>query len=263
MLTNYIDLIKKITVRILFLPIHFFILFLFFLDKINLFELEKMRKLKKLKNTFKDKKAIILGNGPSVDLDFCERIDKEKFIVFSANRIHLIYPETRFRPHYVVSSDPQVISDFGKEIKQANLKEGIKVFFAGRNYFNKIIDVYLLYLNPFKFKINPYFGLAGGGGSLFIAIQLAYYFGIKQMYLYGVDHNFKFSLNNGLANGDNNHFIKNYRSGKSWIPPRTKLIEQSFKKCDMFLRNENGFLFNSTNGGLLNVLERKDPNELL
>lgn len=256
-------MIKKIIHRVLFLPIHFFLYTLFILNKLNIISLKKIEKIKKFKNIYKGKKAIILGNGPSVDLNFCENINKDDFIIFAANRIHLVYNQTKFKPHFVVSSDPQVISDFGKEIKEQNTKEGVITFFAGRKFFDPIIDLYLLFLNPFKFKKTPYFGLAGGGGSLFIAIQLAYYSGIKEMYLYGVDHNFKFDLSNGLAKGDNNHFIKNYRSGKKWIPPRTKLIEQSFKECDLFLRSKNGFLLNGTKGGKLNVLERRDLNEIL
>jgi hypothetical protein len=256
-------MIKKVFFRILFIPFHVFFKLIFFLNDLGFIKLKKIQKLKEKKNSYKGKKAIILGNGPSVDLKFCEKISKGDFIIFAANRIHLVYPETKFRPHYVVSSDPQVISDFGNEIKEQNSKEGIATFFAGRNYFNAINDLYLLFLNPFKFKSSPYYGLAGGGGSLFIAIQLAYYFGITEMYLYGVDHNFKFDLNNGLATGDNNHFIKDYRSGKKWIPPRTKLIEQSFRECDQFLLKKNGFLVNGTNGGKLNTLKRKNLNEIL
>ena len=256
-------MIRKIIFRGLFLPIHLFFNFFFFLHQLGIIESRKIRNLKEKRGFYKGKKAIILGNGPSVDLEFCEKINKDDFVIFAANNIHLIYPETDFRPHHVVSSDPQVIADFGKEIKQKNSEEGISCFFAGRNYFSNIIDLYLLFLNPFKFKHTPYFGLAGGGGSLFIAIQLAYYFGITEMYLYGVDHNFNFKMNRGMATGDDNHFIKNYRSGKEWIPPRTKLIEQSFNACDIFLKNKNGFLKDGTKGGKLTILEKINLNEIL
>ena len=89
------------------------------------------------------------------------------------------------------------------------------------------------------------------------------------MILYGIDHSFKFKLNTEKkdhyrnARGDNNHFIKGYRSGKPWCPPSTELIEQSLKSCDEFLRQSGGWLKNSARGGKLEVLERIDFDHVL
>ena len=106
-----------------------------------------------------------------------------------------------------------------------------------------------------------------GGGTLIAALQIGYKMGIRKFYLYGVDHNFSYRNNDdGSANdaqGEGNHFIKNYRSGKSWQAPRKELIEESFVKCEQILRAEGGGLLNATNGGELDVLKRCDFSKIL
>jgi hypothetical protein len=101
-----------------------------------------------------------------------------------------------------------------------------------------------------------------GGGTLIAAIQIGYFLGVRKFVLYGVDHNFDFKTEENAedefrsASGDDNHFIKNYRSGKNWCPPAMQLIEDSFSYADEMLRKEGGFLVNATRGGNLEVLER-------
>jgi hypothetical protein len=86
--------------------------------------------------------------------------------------------------------------------------------------------------------------------------------GIRQFYLYGVDHSFKFQKRpEGVdiyksAQGEGNHFIANYRDGKPWCPPATALIEWAFQVADRTLRKEGGWVKNATRGGHLDVLER-------
>lgn len=98
-----------------------------------------------------------------------------------------------------------------------------------------------------------------GGGTLIAAIQLGHHMGIREFYLYGVDHNFAYDKNDDKQNdakGDGNHFIKNYRSGKTWQSPKMELVEEAFMKSDIILRQDGGFLKNATNGGKLEVLDR-------
>ena len=109
-----------------------------------------------------------------------------------------------------------------------------------------------------------------GGASLNVAIQLGYFMGIKHFVLYGVDHEFKYktvpnpSYNDFCtARGDDNHFIKNYRTGKLWCPPHLEMIEKSLAWADRYLRQRGGWLINATRGGQLDVLERKNFDEVI
>ncbi len=120
---------------------------------------------------------------------------------------------------------------------------------------------------PFIFSKDIKRIVMSGGGSLNVALQLGYHMGIKKFYLYGVDHSFKFEKNpektGSEVTGEGNHFIANYRSGKTWQAPRTDLTEETFIKLDKKLRENDGFLINATHGGKLEVLKRRQLKNIL
>ncbi len=223
-----------------------------------------------VKDIYDGKVGFLMGNGPSVRIEDLELIANNKNIVtFAANRIHLIYDQSGYRPDYIVSSDQQVIDDFGQEIIDKNEKNS--VFFASffKPKFLKGEYCWLKLKNgrPFRFSEEIQKTVMSGGGSLNMALQLGYHMGIRKFYLYGVDHSFKFEKNKTRkghnAIGEGNHFIKNYRSGKTWQAPQNDLVEETFVKLDSKLRCNNGFLINATHGGKLEVLERKNLKDVL
>ena len=221
------------------------------------------KKVMQLKGLHVGRRAILLGNGPSVSYKDLERFDG--YVIFSCNRIHLAYENTTFRPDYVLTSDEQVIDDFSEDIVKNN--KGIaKTVFVSKKL-NKLSDYWFMLKKgkPFKFRINIHQGLQSGGGTLISAVQLGHYMGIKEFYLYGVDHNFNFQLETkGTrdASGEGNHFLKNYRAGKSWQAPTMDIVEDAFKESDKYLRKNGGFIKNATRGGSLEVLERVDINDV-
>ena len=65
------------------------------------------------------------------------------------------------------------------------------------------------------------------------------------------------------ASGDGNHFIENYRSGRTWQAPRYHLVEDALVKLNIFLQDKHGSVQNATNGGRLEVLDRTCVSNLL
>ncbi len=229
--------------------------------------------LEAIKDIHKGKKCVLIGNGPSVKLGELELLKGNKNIVtFCANRFHLCFEQTDFRPEYLVSSDEQMIRDFGEEMVSSDVNhvflsdlykpDCLKIKTDG-----KATWVKLFHGRPFRFSKNIEEGAMAGGGTLIMALQIGYKMGIRDFYLYGVDHSFEFKNHgdgsNNDAIGDGNHFIKNYRSAKAWQSPRMELVEEAFMKSDMILRKEGGALKNATNGGKLEVLERVDFGSLV
>lgn len=219
-----------------------------------------------LKDRHKGKIGFMLGNGPSVRSEDLELIADKPFVSFACNRIHLAYNDTNFRPNYVLSADEQMIADFGQEITDYNNSclfiSKTRPFISGDfTWFHQKNG------RPFKFSKDVTRDVMVGGGTLISAIQIAYHMGIREFYVYGVDHNFKFEKNKdgGHRNaiGEGNHFIKNYRSGKKWQAPVIDLVEEAFSACDVELRKENGYLLNITRGGRLEVLERKNFEDVI
>jgi len=261
---NIENIVPRLKRKLLEVPYDFFWFCKNLIKSIINYESSYDKQVLKLKEIHRGKKAILLGNGPSVSYEDLEKFDG--YIIFACNRIHLAYEHTSFRPDFVLTSDEQVIDDFSKDITKNN--KGIaKTIFVSKK-FNVLSDFWFMLKkgNPFEFRVNVSKGLQSGGGTLISAVQLGYYMGINEFYLYGVDHSFKFnseSKGTSSASGEGNHFLKNYRAGKSWQAPTLDVVEDAFKKSDEFLRSKNGFIKNATRGGKLEVLERIDVNEIV
>ncbi|MCP5054536.1 MAG: DUF115 domain-containing protein, partial [bacterium] len=201
-----------------------------------------LSRLKSFKDIHRGKTAFLVGSGPSVRLEDLEKLGDP--ITFCFNRFHLAYESLTFRPTYTVTADLGMIRDFGAEIIEKS--EGT-VFVASQT--RPGLPGEFTWLNikitapPLSFSKKIYHHAALGGSSLMIAIQLGYYMGIKNFILYGVDHNFNYTIVDPppenryiAATGDDNHFIKNYRSGKPWCQPNIQMIEKTFLWADRYLR---------------------------
>ena len=222
--------------------------------------------IQSLRGSFKGQVGWLIGNGPSVRTEDLDQIVGQ--CGFCCNRFYMAYDQMKFRPNFTVSCDKQVVEDFGRDI--ISNSEGTVVFSTHQNY-NLEGSVWLPSIDngsELMFNEKTLANITPAGGTLFTAIQLGYFLGIRKFYLYGVDHNFKFeSVENQdsyrTAQGEDNHFIKDYRSGKKWSPPVMGLVEEAFTKADLFLRKEGGFVVNATRGGKLEVLQRLEFEDAL
>jgi hypothetical protein len=226
------------------------------------------RTLVRLRNKHVGKRAFLLGNGPSVRLQDLDRLQTE--VTFSCNRFHLAYPQTRLRPSYTLSADRQTIEDFGQEIVANSagvvfMAHPTRPHFAGN--FIWLRSGVTRYEKSSPFTPNVYNYVYSFGATLIVALQIGYFMGIREFILYGVDHSYNFQPTGNpdvyrSAEGEGNHFIPNYRSGRPWCPPYTVGIEKGFSAWGEKLRQEGGCLVNATHGGALNVLPRVQFEEL-
>lgn len=249
-------MIKRIFRRFKLIPVRFASRVVTGLRVAPNFEINSERKVE-------SKVVWIIGNGPSVKIDDLEKIHGSGMLSAVANRFHMTYSKTSYRPDFVVSSDEDMIRDFGEEIAQNNAERS--VIFAVDNCFKKYGQARLLLrlYSKIRLRISPIRGVYNAGGSLFTAIQVFYSMGYRDFILYGIDHNFQYNMVGGKAVGDGNHFIKNYRSGKEWIPPRTRQIEESFLRVKRQLESEGGSIVNASRYSLLPNIKRVDFDNIL
>ena len=216
--------------------------------------------LAKYKDIHKGETAWLIGNGPSVRTEALEHLSGK--LTFGFNRLHLAYGETDFRPSYVVCGDRQMLADFGEEIARLS---AVPVFFASST--RPAIDRPFSWLRqipcfPSIFSLNAADYVTAGGSSVYVAMQLAFYMGVRKFYLYGADFNFSYTRDitntdqDRSAVGEDNHFIRNYRAGLPWSPPELRNISSSFLTADIFMRLNGGFIRNATNGGNLEIFDR-------
>jgi hypothetical protein len=218
-------------------------------------------RLEAMKDAYAGKTAWLIGNGPSVQIPDMEKLNGA--LTFCFNRFYLAYPAMTFRPTFTVTGDEQMIEDFGQEIIDLS---GGQVFVASWSppaltgdycWVRQVAGFPSLFSKDATRRVSP------GGSSLYVAMQIAYYLGIRNFYVYGADFKFSFTPVAGAtgfrtASGDGNHFIKNYRSGKPWCPPALQNILSSFLSARMLMEADGGFIRNATRGGELEVFERID-----
>ena len=217
-----------------------------------------------LKDLHKGKRGWMIGNGPSVRLEDLDAIP-DGDVKFAFNRFYKCYGDTRLREDYVVSADMLMIDDFGQEM--VDLSTGLPLFC--RNRVISEVSGRFVELTPGDtylplFSYDPAKFVSIGGSSVFVAMQMAYYMGIRELFLYGMDFSFSMSLGRDprykfpVSFDDNNHFIKGYRDAKPWCPPTWRDISAGFLNARAAFELGGGSVLNATRGGKLEIFDRID-----
>lgn len=206
-------------------------------------------------NKYKGKKCVIIGNGPSVRYTDLDRLKHSGVTTIACNKFYLSYSDHNLRPDFTIACDNQVLEDFGYDI--VTKCESNTVIFGVEKDFDSSYSGYFRVERREKFGSDtlfcktPIFGIPSMGSVVIFSLQLAYFMGFEMVYLYGIDHDFKVVTNNiaedpwRSAVNEGNHFIKDYRQGRNWAPPKTKLIERGF-----YLSNKE---YEYSDRGLINI----------
>lgn len=234
------------------------------------------KKMKKYENSCTKKRCFIIGNGPSLtikDLDLLQFED-----CFAMNRIYQIFPRTKWRPKYYLCQDWLVLIDIKKDIDYI-ISECENVFLSssiknklGRDYIkNEHVAFYYQNIQQtFPQKPNFSFNIGSsvyeGGTVAYSAIQLAVNMGYKEIYLLGIDHNYKFiTKEDGSRDFDRNDG-SNYMNGikvesEQYIPDMDRNTLSYVKAKDVC--DEKGIIIaNCTRGGKLEVFKRINLDDL-
>jgi hypothetical protein len=223
-------------------------------------------RLNKLKNRNDGLKAVILCNGPSLlksDLSLLNKI-----YTFGLNKINLLFDSSAFRPSCIVSANKYVINqnrdfynstDIQLFLDSYALKIGVK---ARKNV------IFFHSVNIDRFARDCSLSVFQGYTVTFVALQLAFHMGFKEVALIGCDHEFK---KKGPANmvvnaneNDVDHFHKQYFSqGQEWQLPDMERSELYYNYANNVYCTFNKKIINATVGGKLEIFERVDLAEFI
>lgn len=247
---------------------------LWFLEEPGTFHGWDKKQISSLKEKWKGEKCIIIGNGPSLNkINFNFLKDKYTFgvngIFYKTDEIH------DFRPYFYVVEDTAVMRDNVNRIN--NYKCNYRFF---PNIYKKFItqreDTYFFNLNrgfyepksdffefP-RFSPNPSKKIFAGQSVTMVNLQLAYYFGFKEVYLIGMDFDYK-KVGNEIIQGhkitsmddDINHFHPDYfGKGKIWHDPKLENVMKSYKLIKTVYELSGKKIYNSSVGGKLEIFDR-------
>ena len=225
---------------------------------------ESVKSMSGYKNIHCGERCFIIGNGPSLRKMDLYPLKNE--YTFGLNRIYLLFPELGFQTSYYVCVNPLVIEQFADEIAVLNLTQFLtdkglnSAFFSSKTMF--------LHSRPgLKFSKKPQFYIYEGATVTYVAMQLAFYMGFKEVILIGVDHNFQTVGDPHTAitsNGaDPNHFSPNYfGKGVRWHLPDLQTSEMAYKLARDTFINANRSIVDATVGGKLTVFPKVEFNDL-
>lgn len=230
-----------------------------------------IRRLKALKNKHKNQRAFIIGMGPSLQIPDLDKLNHD--ITFACNKIYLAFENTNWRPSYYSVSDTLVAENNAEQINALKLQ---KIFRDNTLEFLDESDPIwikdLKYLpkkdfNPsIKFWKDIDTGVYRGGTVIFMQLQLAIWMGIKEIYLIGVDYDFKVSESTGqksdvgeiLKNDtERNHFHPDYRKkGETWAKPNLDLQFKAFELANDYAKKNGIKIYNASRKTKLEVFEK-------
>ncbi|BAC91724.1 6-hydroxymethylpterin diphosphokinase MptE-like protein [Gloeobacter violaceus] len=215
-------------------------------------------KLRAWKNKYADKKAVILCNGPSLLKSDLSMLDG--YFTFGLNKINLLFDKTTFRPSCIVSVNPFVIEQNADFFNQTDIP-----LFLDRVALKDVRardNVTMLHsAGQSKFARDCSISIYQGSTVTFVAMQLAFHIGFRQVALIGCDHNFTTTgpANQTVIAGkrDDNHFDPNYfAGGVKWQLPDLPNSEAAYSLALVVYETAGRKLVNCTEGGRLELLPR-------
>jgi hypothetical protein len=240
-------------------------------------EINKQRLLK-LKDKHKGQRAFVIGNGPSLRISDLDRLKGE--VTFASNKIYLAFEETDWRPTYYTVLDVLVAENNNETIRKQKLT---KIFDeAVREYFSDAYDIiWLKYRHcpdkngkkQFDFSTDILLGCYPGWSVTHEQLQLAFYMGIRKIYLIGVDFCFTVPKPTGEMSGhgevlrhegEQNHFHPNYRQpGETWTMPKLDLQYQAFLAAKRVVEANGGKIYNASRKTVLDIFPKVNFDEIV
>jgi hypothetical protein len=217
-------------------------------------------RLKRLQNMHRGQRCFIIGNGPSLNkMDLSPLKDE---ITFGLNRIYLLFPKWGFSTTYYVAVNNLVIKQFGYDIEKLDMIKFISWY--SRQWINFTDDMIFIrdpYDGTMQFSKDPTNKIWEGATVTYVAMQLAYYLGFKQVILIGVDHNFstkgephKEIISDGP---DKDHFSSNYfNEGIRWQLPDLEMSENAYSLAKDYYFNDNREILDATIDGKLKIFPK-------
>ena len=219
-------------------------------------------------------RCFIIGNGPSLKQTDLNQLEGE--FTFGMNRIYLLFPELGFETSYYLSVNDLVIEQCAEDILSLQMPKFLS--WRSREYIQTSLEndiplsdgslsfLFTTYSGP-RFARDVRWRIWEGATVTYVALQLAFHMGFKQVILIGVDHNFttKGKPNTTIeSTGDDpDHFDNKYfGKGFRWQLPDLETSERAYGKALIHYQDAQREVLDATVGGKLKVFPKVDYNSL-
>jgi hypothetical protein len=225
--------------------------------------------IRPFKNQHIGNACVVIGNGPSLRVEDLTKLHELGIPTFACNRIHLIFPQTPWRPTYYFMSYAKLVKQYTDNVPDvpadhrffpANYRKTIR---NGRFYNVIQFD----YEHEGRFSLDVAKGVYPAASVTTEMIQFAYYMGFSEIYLIGVDFSYavtqKLDSKTYSYQGENNYFIPGYlKPGEVADMPNVNANLLGFHAARQAIEGHGRTIRNATRGGKLEVFERIDLDQL-
>ena len=222
-------------------------------------------RLAALENKYHGERSFIIGNGPSLRNTDLSKLRNE--YTFGMNRIYLAFPEMGFSTSFFVSINDLVIEQTATDIQKLSIPK----FIAWRSHHwltpsDNLYFLYTTYTEPI-FAKKATGRLWEGATVTYVALQLAYFLGFKEVILIGVDHSFTTQGKPNetvVSQGDDpNHFHPAYfGKGFRWQLPDLRTSEMAYRMAKEAFAKDDRKVIDATMGGKLTVFPKVEYERL-
>ena len=225
-------------------------------------------RVSKFKNIHNGKTAILICNGPSLNkVDFDDFGPREEFIVFGLNKIHLGFDRIGLIPDYVVAVNSKVIEQTEDHFSKSTVTKFLSNRYTGSTITENDSTYFINTINPpekpTRFSRDSSKYVNEGWTVTHAALQIAYYMGIKNIIIVGMDHSFKQHIvgqenKEAVIEGDDiDHFIPSYFGhGQQWDLPDLNNSEISYMKAREEYSALGRTIFDGTIGGKCTIFTK-------
>jgi hypothetical protein len=234
--------------------------------RLHPWRVESIRKLEALRDAHTGEQCVIIGNGPSLKNTDLTRL-KNVFSI-GMNRFYMAFADLGFTTSLLLTVNDLVIEQCAADLRSLPIPTFVS--WRGRKHIQPAPNLHYLYTS----YILPRFNRAAtgrlweGATVTFVAMQLAYFMGFRQVILIGVDHNFttKGTPNTTVVStgDDPNHFHPGYfGQGFRWQLPDLETSEIAYRMAREAYQKDGREILDATVGGTLTVFPKVDFNTIL
>ncbi len=218
------------------------------------------RRIGQFRGRHQGERCFIIGNGPSLAGMDLSQLRHE--VTFGLNRIYLLFPQMGFPTTYFVAVNELVVRQFRDEICSLPMPKFVSWF--ARDVVPDCPDVVFV-RDPkddtFRFTRRPGLWVWECSTVTYVALQLAFYMGFRQVILVGVDHRFNTpgTPHETVVSRscDSNHFDPNYFGpGVRWQLPDLRSSERAYRLALETYVKAGRQVWDATVGGALEVFPK-------
>lgn len=214
-------------------------------------------------NKYRGKMAVVIGNGPSLEISDLHRLIN--VVTIASNRIFLAYENTIWRPTYLTVADRLVWEKNYQTYRDMSLDVVIPSFLPKYPGVKEVCFRDLGSCESAKgipFSDNGLIGFYGASTVTYYNLQIAAHLGCNPIYLIGCDHFYAgeknvVSENAVIITNIKNHFHPDYRKqGELVNPAPIDLMDLAYRYAREWSDQSGVKILNATRGGYLEAFNR-------